>query len=292
MRVLVTGGTGFIGPKVVEAVRARGHDVRVLVRKSPPPAGVESVPGDMTDAESLRRAVSGCEVVVHLVAIRQGTPEQFERIMSRGTRDLVAAGADAGVRRLVLMSALGTSEETKNLVPYYGAKWDMEQAVAGSGLDYVVFRPSFVFGTDGGILKTFRKLAKLPVTAIPGSGRQRIQPIWVDDVAQYFARAVDLPEARNRTFELGGPDIVTWNEFWERLKQALGVRRPTVHMPMWFMRANAIVTEQLPGNIPLTRDLLKMLEGPDSVVSENTAPGVFGIAPIPLDEQLRRLAAE
>lgn len=291
MKVLVTGGTGFVGTKVVEAIRTRGHDVRALVRKSPAPAGVEAVEGDMTDAESLRRAVSGCDVVVHLAAIRQGKPEQFERIMTRGTRDLVAAASDEGVRRLVLMSALGVSEETKELVPYYGAKWDMEQAVAGSGLEHVVFRPSFVFGTDGGILKTFRKLAKLPVTAIPGSGRKRIQPIWVDDVGQYFARAVDLPEAPNRVLELGGPDIVTWDEFWERLKEALGVRRPTVHMPMWFMRANALVTERLPGNLPLTRDLLKMLEGPDNVVSENSAPGVFDIAPMPLDEQLRRLAA-
>jgi uncharacterized protein YbjT (DUF2867 family) len=291
MRVLVTGGTGFIGPKVVEAIRMRGHEMRVLVRKSPPPADVETVIGDMTDADSLRGAVSGCDVVVHLVAIRQGKPQQFERIMTRGTRDLVAAAQDDGVRRLVLMSALGVTEETRDLVPYYGAKWDMEQVVAGSGLDYVVFRPSFVFGTDGGILKTFRKVAKLPVTAIPGPGRQRIQPIWVDDVAQYFARAVDLPEPPNRTFELGGPDIVTWNEFWERLKQALGVRRPTIHMPLWFMRANAMVTERLPGKIPLTRDLLKMLEGPDNVVSENTAPAVFGIAPMPLDEQLQRLAA-
>ena len=291
MRALVTGGTGFIGSKVVEAIRARGHQLRVLVRKSPPPEDVEAVSGDMTDADSLRGAVSGCDVVVHLASIRQGKPEEFERVMTGGTRDLVAAARDEGVRRFVLMSARGTTEETKDLVPYYGAKWEMEQAVAASGLEYVVFRPSFVFGTDGGILKTFRKLAKLPVTAIPGPGEQRIQPIWVDDVALYFARAVDLPDARNRTFELGGPDIVTWNEFWARLKQALGIRRPTVHMPMWFMRANAIVTERLPGNIPLTRDLLTMLEGPDNVVSESAAPAVFGIAPIPLDEQLRRLAA-
>ena len=85
--------------------------------------------------------------------------------------------------------------------------------------------------------------------------------------------------------------MVTWNELWSGLKAALGVRRPEVHMPMWFMRANALVTERLPGNIPLTRDLLKMLEGPDNVVSENDAPSAFGIAPISLDEQLRRAAA-
>src|SRR5947207_879827 len=173
----------------------------------------------MTDRESLRRAVEGSEAVVHLVAIRQGSGDQFRRVMEEGTRALVAAAKEAGVRRFVLMSALGTSEETKDLVPYYHAKWEMEQAVSGSGLEHVIFRPSFVFAGDGGILPTFRPLARLsPVTPIIGSGKQRIQPIWADDVAAYFARAVDLDGVAGRTFELGGPDAVTWNEFWERLK--------------------------------------------------------------------------
>ncbi|MDX6517505.1 MAG: hypothetical protein QOF50_351, partial [Gaiellaceae bacterium] len=123
--------------------------------------GFELVEGDMTSPESLRRAVEGCETVVHLVAIRQGPREQFQRIMEQGTRDLVDAAKAAGVRRFVLMSALGTSEETKDLVQYFHAKWDMEQTVAGSGLEHVIFRPSFVFGADGGILPTFKKLARL-----------------------------------------------------------------------------------------------------------------------------------
>jgi NADH dehydrogenase len=253
--------------------------------------GFELVEGDMTSAESLRRAVEGCDTVIHLVAIRQGPREQFERVMEQGTRELVDAAKGAGVRRFVLMSALGTSEATKDLVPYFHAKWVMEQTVAGSGLEHVIFRPSFIFGADGGILPTFKKLAKLtPVTPITGSGEQRIQPIWVDDVAAYFSAAVGEPEAANRTFELGGPDVVTWNELWERLKRALGVRRPSVHVPMAFMRANALVTERLPGNIPLTRDLLKMLEAGDNVVSNSDAVDTFRIPLVTLDEQLRRAA--
>src|SRR5690349_23593338 len=135
----------------------------------------------MTDAESLRRAVDGCDVVVHLVAVRQGREEQFRQVMEQGTRDLVAAAQSAGVKRFVLMSALGTSAETKDLVPYYHAKWEQEQTVQGSGLEHVIFRPSFVFAKDGGILPTFRRLARLsPVTPIIGSGRQQIQPIWIE----------------------------------------------------------------------------------------------------------------
>jgi uncharacterized protein YbjT (DUF2867 family) len=296
MRVLVTGATGFVGPTVANAIADAGHELRVLERRPGnwEKAGIRcdaAVQGDMTDADSLRRAVRGVEVVVHLVAIRQGSADDFQRVMIEGTRNLLAA-CDAGVQRFVLMSALGTTEETKDLVPYYNAKWTQEQDVKASGLEYVIFRPSFIFGQRGGILPTFVRLAKLsPVTGVVGSGRQRIQPIWVDDVAAYFAAAVDKPEAGNRTFELGGPDVVTWDELWQRLRAALGIRRrPTLHLPTGLMRIPATITERLPGNIPLTRDLLTMLEAGDNVVSDDDAVRTFQIPLVPLDEQLRRAA--
>jgi uncharacterized protein YbjT (DUF2867 family) len=294
--ILVTGGNGFVGPKIVRALREQDLPVRALVRRPRDRSaatlaawGSELVQGDMTDAESLRRATEGAEVVVHLVAIRQGSDDDFRRVMEQGTRDLAAAAKDAGVRRFVLMSALGTSEETKDLVPYYRAKWEMEQTVQGSGVEHVVFRPSFVFAGDGGILPTFTKLARVaPVTPIIGSGTQRIQPIWVDDVAAYFAAGIEKPEAANRTFELGGPDAVSWNEFWQRLKRELGQRRPSLHVPMGLMRLNALVTERLPGNVPLTRDLLTMLEHGDNVASNDDAVHTFQLPLVPLDDQLRR----
>jgi NADH dehydrogenase len=245
----------------------------------------------MTEPASLASATEGVECVVHLVAIRQGRAEQFERIMSQGTRDLLRAAQDAGVRRFVHMSALGLDERTKDLVPYYRAKWSMEQAVEGSTIPFVIFRPSFVFAVDGGILPTFRKLARLaPVTPIAGPGKQRLQPIWADDVAAYFVRAVDEEAATGGTFELGGPDVVSWNELWAKLKQAIGVRRPSVHVPMAFMRANALVTERLPGNIPLTRDLLTMMEAGDNVVTDGSAERVFQLPLVSLEEQLHRAA--
>ena len=297
MRVLVTGGTGFVGPGVANAIVDAGHEVRVLERKPGAwqEAGIrcqEAVQGDVTDADSLRRATQGMDAAVHLVAIRQGKPEQFQQVMVEGTRNLIAATKEAGVRRFVLMSALGTTEETKDLVPYYGAKWTMEQDTKASGLEHVVIRPSFIFGRDGGIVPTFLKLAKLsPFTAIMGSGEQRIQPIWIDDVGAYFARSVDAPEAANRTFELGGPDTVTWNELWRRIRALLGIRRrPVIHMPIGLMRVPATITERLPGNIPLTRDLLTMLEAGDNIVTNDDAVRTFQLPLVPLDEQLRRAA--
>jgi uncharacterized protein YbjT (DUF2867 family) len=295
--ILVTGGTGFVGGHVVHALRAAGEEVRALVRdprkaKRLEAWGVTLVEGDVTDSASLRRAVAGCDTIVHLVALRQGRKDRFQRVMVDGTRGLLAAAKDAGLGRFIHMSALGVSESTKDLVPYYRAKWDTEQLVKGSGLPYVIFRPSFVFAGDGGILPTFLKLARFtPVTPIIGSGRQRIQPIWADDVAAYFVRVVHLESATGKTFELGGPDAVSWNEFWRRLKRVRRMRRPSVHVPIPLMRVNALVTERLPGDIPLTNDLLTMLEHGDNVVTDPSAVETFGLPLVPLDEQLRRAAA-
>jgi NADH dehydrogenase len=292
--ILVTGGGGFVGGHVVHELRGRDQLLRCLVRDPRNASklaawGCELVQGDMTDPAALRRAVDGVDTVVHLVAIRQGRQRDFQRIMVDGTRDLLAAAKEAGVGRFVHMSALGTSEETKDLVPYYGAKWATEGLVRASGIPHVIFRPSFVFGRDGGILPTFAKLARYsPVTPITGSGKQRIQPIWADDVATYFADAVRRDDVVGKTFELGGPDKVTWNEFWTRLKRTLGLRRPSIHIPMAFMRANALVTERLPGDIPLTRDLLKMLEHGDNALSNDEAVRTFQVSLVPLDDQLRR----
>jgi uncharacterized protein YbjT (DUF2867 family) len=294
--ILVTGGTGFVGGHVVHELRGRDLPVRCLVRDRRRGAklaawGCELAEGDVTDADSLRGAAAGVDTVIHLVAIRQGKREQFRRIMIEGTRHLLAAAQEAGVRRFVHMSALGTTEETKDRVPYYWAKWENEQQVQGSALPYVIFRPSFVFGPDGGILPTFVKLAKLtPVTPIIGSGRQRIQPIWADDLAKVFADGAERDDVAGRVFELGGPDAVSWNEFWERLKRVRGIRRPSLHVPVGLMRANALVTERLPGNIPLTRDLLTMLELGDNVVSDDSAVRTFQLPLLSLDDQLRLAA--
>ena len=294
MKVLVTGGTGFVGPRVVHALRARGQEVRALVRNPSRAAtlqvwGCELAQGDMADAASLRTAAEGCDAVVHLVAIIAGRPEDFERVMTRGTGELLAAAAEAGVRRFVLMSALGLTEETRNLVPYYRAKWNMEQAVLSSGLEHVILRPSFVFGRDGGVLPMLvRQVRWSPVTPVAGPGTSRLQPIWVDDVGSFFASAVESEAAAGHTVELGGPDAVTWNELFERIRRTLGARRATLHLPFELLRAGAVIAERLPRK-PVTRDQLTMLERSGDIVCDiRPAVELLGVEPIALDEQLRR----
>jgi uncharacterized protein YbjT (DUF2867 family) len=294
MRVLVTGGTGFVGPKIVRAIRDEGHEVRALVRDQGSKEaqvlagwGCELASGDVTDAESLRHAVQGCDVVVHLVAIIKGSPATFDRVMKQGTRSLIAAAKDAGVGRFVLMSALGTGEHSKDLTSYFNAKWHQEQALKASGVEYVIFRPSFVFGPDGGTLKIFMQQVRLsPV--IPIVGTKKLQPVWGEDVGAYFAKAVTTPEAANRTFDLVGADVITWDELFAGIKRALGKRRLTFHMPLGLARAGAVVAERIPVGPPLTRDTLTMLELGDNVADPAPATETFGITPIGLDEMLRR----
>ncbi len=294
MKVLVTGGTGFVGSRVVHALRARSHDVRAFVRdprraRTLQAWGCELVQGDVTERESLRRAVEGVEAVVHLVSIIRGRPQDFDRVMATATAELATAAAAAGVRRLVLMSALGTGERTKDLTPYFRAKWEMEQAVAAAPVEHVIFRPSFIFGRQGGVLPMLiRQVRWLPVIPVIGDGRGKLQPIWVDDVAAFFAQGVESTAAAGRTFELGGPEAVTWNELYARIARVLGVRRATWHLPVSLVRAGAALAERLPF-APVTRDELTMLlEGGDQVCDTAPAAEIFQVELVGLDEQIRR----
>jgi len=295
LKILVTGGTGFIGPKIVHALRAQDREVRALVRSPDRSAqlaswGVELATGDVTDPVTVRNAIDGCTHVIHLVAILRGRPHDFARVMTEGFRNVLAAAKEQRVERVVLMSALGTNDASKDVVPYYRAKWQMEQDVQASSLEHVIFRPSFVFGPGGGALPTFIRQVKVsPVVTVIGPGLQRSQPIWVEDVAAYFARAIDLPQAAGRTYEIGGPDTVTWNELYERIARVLHKRRRLVHVPWTVARTGARLTERLPG-APLSVDQVSMLQGGDNVVGSSDAVDTFQIPLLPLDEQIRRSA--
>ena len=295
MKVLVTGGTGFVGSRIVHALRAQALDVCALVRRPERAAhlralGVELVAGDMNDPASLRAAVAGCTHVIHLVAILNGSDEDFQRVMTQGTTNLVSAAQEAGVERFVLMSALGTRDPSEGTVPYYAAKWAEEQAVIESGLEHVIFRPSFVFGRNGGALSTFMKQVRYsPVVTVIGPGLQRSQPIWIDDVAEYFVRAIAAPSAANRVFELGGPDTVDWNDLYGLIAKVLGKHRRLVHVPIGVARTGALLTQWLPG-APLHVDQVTMLQGADNVVSNTDAADTFQLPLVPLEEQIRRSA--
>lgn len=292
MTVLVTGGTGFVGPKIVHALRAEDRQVRSLARRPDRQEqlhawGCEVVRGDMTDAESLRRAAEGCEAVVHLVSLPPfAGPEATTRVMEQGTQDLVTAAREAGVRRFVLMSALGVSEDTKDLSAYNHAKWEEEVAVMESGVEHTIFRPSFIFGSDGGLLASLLRLTRWsPVTPIPSE--RKLQPIWVEDVAAFFARSLEIGVKGNGTWELAGPDQVSWSELYERIRRTLGKRRVAFQMPGGLLRAGAAGGKLLP-HLRGAPGAVALLESDDNVTDIRPAVETFGVRPIRLDDQLRR----
>lgn len=294
--IVVTGANGFVGRQVVRTLTHAGHFVRAIVRDAKAAGVLEDLDlelcvADVTDRASLEDAMANAEAVVHLVAIIAGRAAAFEQVIAEGTANVVDAAREAEVGHIVYMSALGVSDETKDAVPYYAAKWRAEGAVADSGLAHAILRPSFVFGVDGGALPRFVRIARLaPVTPIVGPGTQRLQPIWVDDLAHAVTAAVS--SKATGTIELGGPDIVDWNALWSGIKEALGTRRPALHVPRWLMRPPALVLELLP-DPPVTRDQLTMLGLGDNVVSDGGAGmGKLELGDLmPLTEQLARAVA-
>jgi NADH dehydrogenase len=288
MTVLVTGAGGFVGRHAVRALAESGHWVRALVR-SPQGADAladldcELVRGDVTHTASIAYAVEGCEAVVDCVGLLDGNAQMFEQVVVGGTRTLTSAAREAGVVRFVQLSALGVGPDAP-AVPYFTSKAAAETLVRGSGLGFAVLRPSFVFGPDGGALPRFLRIARLaPVTPLVGRADQRLQPLWIDDLAHAVVLAVEAHD--DLVVELGGPDVVDWRTLWERLKSMQGTSRPSLRVPGWLARGPAA----LPG-MPLSGDQLRMLEGPDNVVTDG---GVgmqrLGLGElVPLDEQLLR----
>ena len=225
MKILVAGGTGFVGTAIVHALRARGLDVRVLVRHPErvtalESLGVELVRGDLTDADSLAPAVEGCTHVVHLVAIIKGAPDEFERVMTRGT-----AASDrrrARRRRRAVRADERARHERADEHPGSVLRSQVGDRARGRGLRARARdRPPELR------LRAGRRAADVRQAGELFAGRHRdrrrnaaLQPIWLEDVAQYFATIVDDARAPGRTWELGGPDIVTWNELYQAIARS------------------------------------------------------------------------
>jgi len=181
MRVLITGATGFVGRAVCEAVVREGHSVRGMARGSrsqaleTPDAGMDWFRGSVLSPDDLRRALQGCDAVIHLVGIIGEIGDQtFERVHQEGTLRVVEAALSSGVRRMIHMSALGTRPAAVSR--YHQTKWAAEEAVRGSGLDWTVFRPSVIYGPGDGFVNLFARMSRWsPVLPVIGRGTALLQ---------------------------------------------------------------------------------------------------------------------
>jgi uncharacterized protein YbjT (DUF2867 family) len=263
VKVLVAGGTGYVGTEVVRRLVVAGHGVRAMVHRSGGAlaAAVETVPGNVASEDEYARAAEGVDAIVHLVAILDGSDDEFEQINAQGPAHAVSAARRNGIRRLLHMSALGVTEEHAPLTRYWGSKWRGRQAVAGSGLEWTIFEPSFVFGQGRGALATFEALLRLPLVAVVGDGRYRHQVVWIGDVAQAFVTALEHPERTSgRVYQLGGPQALAFDDLLDELARATGRKpRPKVHLPAGMMKAQAALLKHFPPPLKVTREQIVML---------------------------------
>lgn len=274
MKVLVTGGTGFIGRHLCADLDDRGHDVTALARSpdaSGLPAGVSVEQGDVTDRSSLDFA--GQDVVVNLVALSplfepQGD-KSHESVHLGGTKNVVDASEDAGVSRLVQMSALGADPDGPTA--YIRAKGRAEDVVTESSLDWVIFRPSVVFGDGGEFVSFTKKLTPPGVAPMPGGGKTRFQPIWVEDIASMLADAVE-GDSTNEIYEIGGPEVLTLAEV---AKLTRGGNVTIIPVPMALAKVGMTVAGPVPF-VPFGPDQARSLEF-DNTTRDNDI-GAFGVS--------------
>lgn len=289
MDVLVTGGTGFVGREIVRQLRISGHRIHLLARHARSPGAREMADlygakvrvGDVCEPLSLREVCAGMDAVIHLVGIISEVGSQtFERLHLHGTQNMLFAAQDGAVKRFIQMSALGTRPGA--VARYHQSKWAAEERVRRSSLGWTIFRPSIIYGPGDGFVNLFARMIRLsPVVPVMGDGRNQFQPVSVKTVAAAFVKALTDPGAIGETYDLCGPERLTFNQVLDEVLAVMRRRRVKVHLPLGIARIQAALLEFLFGRCfhqapPLNRDQLIMLQE-DNVGNPDPANERFGL---------------
>ena len=276
-----------MGREVVKALCERGVEVRCLVHTP----GRERVfsglvvdihYGSVQDPVALQAAFYNLDAVVHLVAvIRERGSGTFEAVNHKGTQNVVAAARESGVGHFLQMSAIGATDNLR--YPYLPSKWLGEQAVVDSGLPYTILRPSILFGGGDEFVNALAGLVRaFPLVPVVGSGRNRFQPIAVDDVAQCIAVALVDNGPANGVIEIGGPQHLTYNQIVDVIARTYGVRRLKLRIPVLLMGPVVKLMGALLSRPPITTHQLRMVSL-DNVGELGTVEQSFGFSPRPLE---------
>lgn len=281
MKIFVTGGTGFVGGHVRRALLERGHSLRLLVhrRSEGIEAGIEQVEGDVTRPDTFAGAVAGCDATVNLAGIIREFPGRgitFEKLHVDATRNVVGAARATGIRRHLQMSALATRPDAT--AAYHRTKWQAEEVVRQSGLDWTIFRPCLIFGPKGAFVDMLAGFVRrFPAVPVVGDGTYRLQPVSVDDVARCFALALDMPETVGQTYELCGPDRLTYNEVLDTIGRVLGKGHVVkIPQPLGLLKLVVPIMQGF-SFFPLTMDQIILLT--EENICSNPWPSVFGFEP-------------
>jgi uncharacterized protein YbjT (DUF2867 family) len=294
MNILVAGGSGFIGSHIVREILQNypAEAVRIMSRRPASPKGhLETCRGDVTDPTSLPACVRGIDVVVQCVQFPNHPVENasrgwtYERIDGEGTVNLIRAAKDASVRRFVYLSGAGTAPGKPQ--PWFRAKHRAEEAVRNSGMEYAIFRPSWIYGPgDRSLNRLVAFTRRLPFVPVIGDGKARVQPVSVFDLARIAARAAASAEPPNRVFDVGGPQELSMNEILRTVQRVIGKRRPLLHAPSGVMKVISRGLAILP-NPPLSPSAIDFIQMEERVDPRPTEE-YFGIRFEELESALRR----
>jgi NADH dehydrogenase len=285
LMILITGGTGFIGRVLIQQLAEAGQDVRVLVRPSPRnpklPRGipVEVTLTSLNDKRGLQAAMTGVDTVYHLIGGEwQGVAANLLETDIQATQAVVEAAVEAGVDRLFYLSHLGA--DRASAYPVMKSKAIAEEYIRRSGMDYTILRTALVFGPDDGFTTGLaRLLYGLPFFfLIPGEGDSVIQPLWVEDLVTCLTWALGDDLTRNQTFEVGGPEYLTFFEILQTVIQTVGVQRTILPIRPPYLRALTVFLESLLPGLPVSVYWLDYLASNRSC-SLDTIPRVFGLMP-------------
>jgi NADH dehydrogenase len=280
MKILVTGGTGFVGRHLCRELKSRGHSVTALARqpsKGDLPGGVEKAMGDVTAYDSLLEPMAGKDAVVNLVALSplfkpSGGDEMHDRVHRQGTQNVVDAAEEKGVGKILQMSALGADPDGPTA--YIRAKGAAEEIVKSSSLRYVIFRPSVIFGDGGEFVPFTKKLAPPYLTPLPGGGKTRFQPIWIEDLVPMLADAIEDDDYDGGIYEVGGPERLTLAQVARTVHGSEGRPATVVPVPMALARIGLSTLGSLPG-APMGADQYRSLQFDNTTAHNDTE--AFGI---------------
>ncbi|NNG15087.1 MAG: NAD(P)H-binding protein [Gemmatimonadales bacterium] len=257
--LFITGASGFLGRSLLRrlslgperTVSCLSRHPAQLEPTLPSPSNWRWIRGELTDAASYAPALKPADTVLHMAAATgKERPGVFTEVNVEGTRQLVESAADAGVSRFIFVSSIAAKFPDKRHYPYAHSKLEAERIVKSSGLGWVIIRPTLVFGAGSPVLRGLIKLVKGPVGVIFGSGVVRVQPIDVDDVADILMHVCDQTELAEQTIEVGGPDVLSFEDLLRRIRGRVSKRSGgVVHIPLAPLRTLLAALE--PALLPL-----------------------------------------
>jgi NADH dehydrogenase len=294
--VTVFGGTGFLGRRVVRHLRGHGFGVRIASRHPDRAHGlfalddpqIRSMEANIHDERLIADALAGAYGVVNAVSlyVERGR-ETFHSVHVESAQRLATQARLCGVKRLVHVSGIGSDAASPSL--YIRKRGEGEQAVRAAFADAILIRPAVMFGPDDAFLTTIvRLVSRLPIYPMFGRGLTRLQPAYVEDVAEAIVRALQRADMEATTFELGGPRVYSYEDLLRAVAHEAGLKLRLIPFPFAAWRALAWFAEILP-RPPITRNQVELMQV-DTVASPEM-PGFkeLRITPVTVEEILREI---